>query len=133
MLSTLLVAGLLIAVGIGSGCWQVAARRSQLQQALAPYEQDFYARRHRRRLQISGLLGLVALAIVGGLWVHDPLLTGIYWLGVLLLLVWIILLAMVDASASHGFFTRLRARQLADRATLQRELLARHRPETDLS
>src|SRR5688572_18159025 len=104
--TTLFVAALLAAVAIGTYAWQAEAWKLQKRSELAPYESDFYRRRHRRRLQISGLLAIVAVAMAAGLLISDELVVGLYWLGVLLVLLWIILLASADAFAAHGFFAR---------------------------
>lgn len=121
--SLLLVGALLMAVAIGTYVRQSRAWQSQQQESLPRFETDFYRRRHQRRSQISWLLGIVALTIAGGMYLRDPLILGIYWLGVLALLCWIILLAMVDASASHAYFSRIRSHQLAEQAALHREAL----------
>jgi hypothetical protein len=123
MVSTFTAAALLAAAALGTYFWQLAAWKSQQAQDLPPYDADFYRRRHQRRWQISAMLGAVALALIIGWFITSPLIVGFYWLGVLALLMWIILLAAADASASHVHFGRLRNRQAAEHAALQRELL----------
>jgi hypothetical protein len=132
MLSTFLVSGLLVAAAIGTALWQARAWQAQRAAGGLGFEVDFYRRRHGRRMKISVLLGAVAIAMSLGLWIADPLVLGLYWLGVLLLLLWIIMLAMVDFSASHAFFDRIRSRQLAEQAALERELLDELRKRGDL-
>jgi hypothetical protein len=131
MVSTFIVAGLLLAAAIGTALWQQRAWKGQQAEAGPSFETDFYRRRHERRMRISSLLGVVAVSMVIGLWIADPLVLGLYWLGVLALLLWIILLATMDFTASHAYFDRLRARQLAEHASLERELRAKLREGSD--
>lgn len=125
MVSTTIVAALLVGVAIGTYLWQARAYRTSQASEVEPHEADFHARRHRRRTQISMLLAGVAVAMLLGVLLRDPLVLALYWLAVLLLLLWIVVLAMIDASASHTFYTRVRSRQLAEQAALQAQLQAR--------
>lgn len=125
MYSTILVAALLLAVALGTWWWQHVSWQSQQQGNLPRYEVDFYRRRNRRRTQISVLLALVAVAMLVGITLTQPLVVGLVWCGVVLVLLWILILACIDASSSHLFFDRQQARQLAEQAALQREFLAR--------
>jgi hypothetical protein len=131
MLSTFAVAALLALAALGTALWQAQAWKAQRAEGGQKFETDFYRLRHQRRMKISWLLAVVAAAMPIGLWVADPLVLGLYWLGVLVLLLWIIFLAMMDFSASHAFFGRLRSRQLAEQAALERELQARLRERRD--
>ncbi len=118
MTSTYLIAALLMVVAIGTYGWQLAARKAQRAEVHTPFDSNFYQQRHRRRSQISLLLAMVAVAMVAGLFIFEPFVMALFWLGVLLLLLWIVLLAMLDASASHAFFARVRSRELAQQAAL---------------
>lgn len=86
-------------------------------------------------MQISLLLGFVAVAIAAGPLITDSLLVGFYWLGVLGILCWIISLAMVDAWASQRFFMQLQSSEHSEQTLMQRELLkrARSHPHSDSS
>lgn len=127
MFSTYAIAALLAAVALGTFLWQSEAWKRQQRQSLAGFETSFYRQRHRRRMQISVLLAIVAVAMAVGVWLSNPLVWSIFWFGVLAVLVWIIVLAMLDASSSHVFFDRIRSRHLAEQAALQRELLEQAR------
>jgi hypothetical protein len=131
MLSTFAVAALLALAALGTALWQSNAWKSQQAESGPKFEAEFYRLRHQRRMKISLLLGIVAAAMPIGLWIADPLVLGLYWLGVLVLLLWIILLAMMDFTASHAFFGRLRSRQLAEQAALERELQSKLRERRD--
>ena len=127
MLSTILIAALLAVVAVGTYTWQRTAYQQQLASDVAPFEADFYRRRHLRRSRISLLLAVVATAMIVGMLIVEPLVMALFWFGVLCLLSWIVLLAMLDASASHAFFTRVRSQQLAEQAALHQAALARQR------
>lgn len=126
MPSILLAAGLLAGLALGTFLWQRRAFRAQQQERLQPFEVDFYRKRHRRRVQISLLLAVVAISMTIGSWLErNPLVFGFIWLGVLLLLTWILILALLDYWHSQQYFDRLRVAQLAEQAALQRELARR--------
>lgn len=69
----------------------------------------------------------VAGAMLSGVWLREPLVVGLLWLGVLLALLWIMLLAMVDAHHSHAFFSRERLVHLSEQAAW-RERNMKHQP-----
>ena len=98
----------------------------RLQQGeLEAEEFDYHRRQFRRRTQTSGLLGLLAVAIFVGrliLTTGPPLLVLIFWIGVLLVLGWMALLALVDIWATKHHFGRLRQTYLIEEAKLQAEL-----------
>lgn len=135
MVSSFLVAGLLAALAIGTYVWQSSAWKAQQQGEPSGQEIEFYRYRHRRRMQISLLLGLVALAIAAGPWITDPLLLGVYWLVVLVVLCWIISLSLIDAWASQRFFARVQWNEQSEQTLMQRELLkhSHPRPQSDSS
>lgn len=125
MFSTIFVAALLLIVAMWTWWWQHSSWQSQQRSEMPRYELDFYRRRHRRRTQISVLLAVVAVAMLVGITLTQPLVVGLLWCGVVLVLLWILILACIDASSSHLFFDRQQARHLAEQAALQREFLAR--------
>ena len=116
MWSLILISTLLLAVAIGTYLWQRAAWREQQRGEATVREREFYARRNRRRSQISLLMAGAALAMFAGAWISDPLVVGLLWLGVLLVLFWIMLLALVDAQHSHAFLSRERLVHLSEQA-----------------
>jgi hypothetical protein len=48
-------------------------------------ERDFFGRQFWRRLQANGLIAIVGVAIIIGLWVTDSVTAAVYWLFVVLL------------------------------------------------
>lgn len=130
MLSTYFIAAVLALVAVGTYWWQKMAFQQQRASDAAPFEADFYRRRHTRRSRISLLLAVVATAMIVGMLIVEPLVLALFWFGVLCLLLWIVLLAMLDASASHAFFARVRSQQLAEQAALHRAALERRGSES---
>jgi hypothetical protein len=128
MWSLIFISTLLFAVSIGTYFWQRGAWVRQQREELSAREREFFARRHYRRSQISLVMGGVAGAMVSGVWLRDPLVVGLLWLGVLLALVWIMLLAMIDAHHSHAFFSRERLVHLSEQAAW-RERAIKHKPQ----
>jgi protein-S-isoprenylcysteine O-methyltransferase Ste14 len=82
-------------------------------------------RRHqfRRRMQTSGLLGLLGAALfVGRLITGPPLMLLLFWGAVLLVLGWVFLLAVVDIWATKHHFARLQRAYRIEEAKLQAEI-----------
>ena len=97
-------------------------RRDQLE----PSEYDFRRRQLRRRSQTSVMLGLVGIGmLIGGLlivWRAAPMLVVVFWVGVMLLVVWIALLAAADIVSTRLYFSRLRRDYVVEQARLQAQL-----------
>lgn len=124
-----LIAGsLLIVFGGGYLARHVSARKAQLADPLASEEDSAFERaQFRRRVQTSGLICLIGvLILVGDLvipWgrngrgdkVAATFWFAIYWGGVILIALWVMLLALGDFAAirtnSQGKLSRLRAAQ----------------------
>lgn len=118
--STLLIAAAVM-IAIHLRDW-----RSADHGGLGEVEQDFHARRFRRRLQASIMLGVIGLLVLGDLWLdrvfHEDLVRLLYWSGVMLLLVWLLLLAAGDWLASRTHFRGQLNRLQAERSVLQADL-----------
>ena len=94
-------------------------------QDVAAEELDYRRRQLRRRMQTSAMLALLAVALFAGrliLTTGPPLLALIFWVGVLLVVGWVGLLALVDIWATKHHFGRLRQTYLIEEAKLQAEL-----------
>lgn len=125
----LLVAGLLISCAAALVWWHLSSWRTAKQQQLEQRELDYRWRQFRRRMQTSGLLAVLAVGLVVGVFVRrPPLVVLLYWSGMLLLVGWLALLALVDWWATKLHFEHLRRDYLIEKARLEvqaRQLRAR--------
>jgi hypothetical protein len=114
-----LIGGCLIVLGVAM---LVGHRRAwHRQQAdLETDESDrrHFAARYRRRMQTSGIIVLLGLLIPLGDWLfvlNRPVLSTLYWVGVLVLVGWVVLLGIGDflSTSAHSrvALSRLHARQ----------------------
>ncbi len=113
-------------VALGLIWWHVSAWQAWQRLAVAPRERDYRRRQFRRRMQTSTMLGILAVGIFLGRWLLEfsipPLWQGIYWSGLVFLLLWMGLLAGVDAIATRLHFGRMRQDCLLEQTRLQAEL-----------
>ncbi len=71
-------------------------------------ELDFRRRQFGRRMQTSGLMAILAVAMFAGCWItQPPLLVLFYWLMVVGLTAWLMLLAAADMLATRIHFARM--------------------------
>jgi 4-hydroxybenzoate polyprenyltransferase len=109
--------------------WHMRTWRAVQENERDQAERDFQWRRYRRRMQASGMLALVAVAMAVGVeipWRRFPSLYVYYWCGVVLLLFWLCALAIADMVATRARFWRLRREHLVEQAKLSAQL-ERHR------
>jgi hypothetical protein len=117
-----LFATLLVAISAALMVWN--ARSWQAARALpedSP-ERAFAWRQFRRRMQTSGMIAVLGLAMFVGQFVTSPLWIGPYWLGVLCLLGWVLLLALLDIGAIHKYYGSLRAEHRTQLAAMEARL-----------
>ena len=94
--------------------------RSAAQDDLTHRDRLFAWRQFRRRMQSSTMIGMAAVAIMAAPYVTSiasPLLSLFYLLGLFLLVLWIILLAGVDAIATRRHYTTLQRGELNEMAS----------------
>jgi len=85
-------------------------------------QREFARRQKRRRIQASGMIGIVGAAMfVGQFLANMPLLMGFYWSGVILLVLWFLILAIADVVATQQHYSRLRRDIMIEEAKLQAE------------
>jgi hypothetical protein len=125
--STALVSLFLVGAAGGLILWHLRAWRQVARETtLEERERDFRWRQFRRRMQTSAMLGLLGVAIfVGRLLMAipaSPLVIFVYWGGVLVLLLWMFLLALVDAWATRYHFSRMRHECFIEQVKLQAEV-----------
>ena len=89
-------------------------------------EREFRRRQYRRRMQTSAMLGVLGVAILIGqllmIWLTSRTFLVIYWSGVLLLLLWVVLLALADMAATAIYYSREKNSYAVEQARLQGEL-----------
>lgn len=92
-------------------------------------ERTFLYRQFRRRMLTSGLLILLGILIPIGTFLVDhkqarqaALPITLYWIGVLLLVLWVLLLGMVDLFATGIHAKDAMSRVRAERAALERQV-----------
>ncbi|MBM82998.1 MAG: hypothetical protein CMJ78_20745 [Planctomycetaceae bacterium] len=108
-------------------------RRHKNDGSLDDFDRKHYYKRYRRRMQTSGLITLLGILIPIGdapfVWgQRDEVLSSAYWLGVLILLMWIIVMALGDMTSSrlHGNVAMARIRQKQRELEAQVAELKRH-------
>jgi hypothetical protein len=121
-----LVCAVLLLFAAGLMAAHVRSWRAAGREQLAPQEFDYRRRQFRRRMRTSAMLGVVALLLPLGEalvpWIHSRALALCYWGGVLAVLVWICLMAVLDMLATHFHFSRLRQEYRVEQARLRAEL-----------
>jgi hypothetical protein len=126
LLWSALVSGLIVAAAAAMIVGHLRAWREARDQVVDTRQRDFRWRQFRRRMQTSVMLGLLGLAIFCGrllmLFPIAPVLLTLFWIGVLLLLAWVALLAGVDIWATKYHFGRMRSDYLIEQTKLQAEL-----------
>jgi VIT1/CCC1 family predicted Fe2+/Mn2+ transporter len=124
MLATYVVSLLLIGLSgvlldLHRRSWRIAQADSSLSQSDVRFARSQY----KRRMQSSGIIGVLGAAIgVAPLVPHDPMAFAIYLAAISLACMAIMLLAAVDAWATRQNFMRLRSEQLAAQIKLAREV-----------
>ena len=122
MLPTLLFSAAIVFGSVVLLAWHVKAWREADHGGLAERDYEFFRRQFRRRMQASGMLGMIGLLILGHLWVSDNTMLALYWTGVLGLLVWTMLLAASDFAASRLHYGPQVAQQQTEHLLLNREI-----------
>ena len=125
---SIVVAGALVGCAVGLMFWHVRSWRRAAASPLDGGERDYRYRQFRRRMQTSAMLALLAVLLGVGPWIgRGPAWVAAYAAAVLILVVWICLLAAVDALATRLHYGRLRHECFVERAVLQAQL---HRAES---
>lgn len=114
---------LLLAIAAGlmwhhTHAWNIAKIQPENLRAI-----EFARAQYRRRMLASGLVGVVGLAILSAVSIRDAFMAACFWMAMLMLVLWILALAMIDAAQSFKFLRQQHRRHLVERAELQAELL----------
>jgi hypothetical protein len=100
-------------------------RAAQQDTNLADHERRYFLSQYRRRMQASGIIGLLGAAIgVHSLVPREPWPMVLYVLFLAGACVSIMLLAAIDAWSTRQYYARLRSEQLTAQIRLARELTA---------
>lgn len=125
-LSSILVALALCVSSAGLIVWHIRAWKRLQHAEIDARERDFRRRQCRRRIQTSAVLGVLGVAIFIGqwlmIWVPSRLFLVIYWSGVLVLVLWVVLLAVADMAATSLYYSREKNNSIVEHARLQGEL-----------
>jgi hypothetical protein len=122
----LLVSGVLMLTHWRS--WNAFRQQEQPQS-----EFDFRRRQFRRRMQASGMIGIVGITLFIGVafflgreslipWFEDPVVIFVYWAAVVLITVWMVLMALVDIWASQRYVNRILEDDLFEQTKLHAEI-----------
>ncbi len=119
---TLIFAALLVALSLALLAMHWNTWRQADHGGLAERERDFFRRQFRRRIQASGMLGLIGLVMASSLWLNEIWQQALLWSGVLCALVWLVLIAILDGWSSRTFYGRDQAITAAQIERLKKEL-----------
>jgi hypothetical protein len=119
------VSALLLLAAVVMMISHIRAWRSFKRQDADAEDAGYRWRQFRRRMQMSAMLGMVAIAVPVGFVLSPYLRSGwfdfVYWIATMLVVCWIILLAAVDIWATKYHFGRLHQKCLIERAKLEAE------------
>lgn len=122
----------IVSVAIALIFWNLRSWRGAERLPADSRERAFARGQLRRRLQTSGLIALLGFALFVGQFVRSANWIGPYWLGVLFLLAWVVVLALLDIGAIHKHYAPIRAENRLQLAALEARMrqLDRTAPST---
>lgn len=117
---------ILLGLGLMRSHW-LSWQRTEQEPHLERFDYQHYRSRYRRRMQTSGMIAVIGLLIALGdmlpLLRRDGTWFAIYWFGVLILVLWIVLLALGDLFATRSHSEIALSRLEGQRRELEEELL----------
>jgi hypothetical protein len=124
--SVIIVSSFLVLATVVLMISHVRAWRGFQREDLTEEELDFRRRQFRRRMQTSGMLGLMAVAVAVGyfliIWFRSGWLALLFGIVLIAMVCWIGLLAIVDVWATKHHFSRMRDRCIVEQAKLRAEI-----------
>ncbi|MCG8583811.1 MAG: hypothetical protein MI757_03770 [Pirellulales bacterium] len=125
MLPTILLSTCLLLVAAGLMTWHWQAWKAVRDHAAESTDRDFAWSQFRRRAQASAMMGLLAVFMLGSLWIERmaPWGFAVYIIAMLVLIAWVVLLALADMIATRQHFAHAQIKNLAEQARLQGELV----------
>ena len=133
IIASSLFALVLVAIAVALILWHLQTWRAAQQLPEDSRERAFAGRQFRRRMQTSGMIALLGLALALGQLVTSPVWIGPYWLGVLLLVGWVLLLALLDIGAIHKYYGPIRAEHRDQLAALEARMRQQLDPQSQAS
>jgi UDP-N-acetylmuramyl pentapeptide phosphotransferase/UDP-N-acetylglucosamine-1-phosphate transferase len=125
-LPSIIVGLLLCAASGGLMVWHIRAWKRLQADDLDEKGREFHRQQYRRRMQTSGMLGLLGVAIMLGqllmLWVTSAIFLLLYWGLVVVLVIWMALLALADMTATNVYYSQEKSLSVVEHARLQAEL-----------
>ena len=126
MLPSLWMCALLVTASLWMMKMHIQAwRAARADESREPHELNYRRRQYRRRMQTSGILGLLGIAILAGHFVKPPMATvvvAVYWATVLLMVAWMLVLACFDAISTQLHLGRMQRRNESQQALLEAKL-----------
>jgi hypothetical protein len=123
---SLLVPALLLAAALGLMYWHGRVWQAVQSTELPESDHEFYRRQYRRRMQLSAMLGIVAIILIAGeilsWWIVSQVFSVLYLVAALLLVIWIALLLAADVWATRYHFDQLQHKNLIEQAKLHGEI-----------
>jgi hypothetical protein len=116
---------LLLLLAVGLIAWNVRSWRALQREEQDAEERQFGQRQFRRRLQVSGMLALLACGLLLGQLIppaRQPTLYVLFWFGVLLMLGWIVMLAVGDMVVNRQRLAKFQRQRKVEEARLHAEL-----------
>ena len=89
---------------------------------LSDRDQEFHRRQFRRRIQSSGMLGLIGLLMLGSLWLEETWAQAMLWVGLCFALLWVIGMALLDWWLSSTHYGRDQVLNTAEIEILKAEI-----------
>lgn len=124
--SVMIVSFLLVLAAAVLMVSHVRAWRAFQQEGLDAEELDYRRRQYRRRMQTSGMLGVMAIAVAVGyyltLWFRSGWMAGLFGITMMAMATWVAMLAIVDVWATKHHFTRMRDHCIVEQARLRAEI-----------
>lgn len=127
----ILIAVLLILFSSGLTVWHIRAWESARAKDLEDRERAYLWAQFRRRLKASTLLALVGVAMLAAELIEHNTARLVIWLVMTVLLLWIVLVALLDMSATRRYFRDLRRDHLDQQRELQSQIRQIHRRQSN--